>query len=88
MSIAFRKKDYHYDGDDDEDPERFVDEENAAYLDEEDFYNETPEPKEWVLALYNNLVGFTTQQTVEIFDKPDPFSFAEFLDSTGVKNVY
>lgn len=84
MSIAFRKKDYHYDGDDDDDMEKGEDD----VLEEEDFYNENPEPLEWTLELYNELRNFCKNENLEILDRSDHFCFADFLYSMDVRNVY
>lgn len=87
MSIAFRKKDYHYDGDDLYDDDVLLsrggddEEEDERYRNHAAHHKATAVPSEWVMLLYEEMKNISMFHAVEIFDKLDPMSFAEFVAS-------
>lgn len=83
MSIAFRKKDYHYDGDDiecddalaegDEDEQNHQDGKGGVR------HNAYAVPSEQVMELYEELQDIAHSSAVEIFDQLTPLKLAEFV---------
>lgn len=95
MSIAFRKKDHQYDGDDIYYEDALADVRDADAEDEEEVtsYTElshraTAMPVRWVMNLYSDLVELADSQAVEIFDKLDPTLLAEFVGSHTSERVF
>lgn len=95
MSIAFRKKDHQYDGDDiyyDDalgdvrDPDGEDEEEAASY--QEFHHKATAMPIDWVMDLYSEMKSLADFQAVEIFDRLDPTTLAEFVGSHTSERVF
>jgi hypothetical protein len=81
MSIAFRKKDYQYDGDDLE-YDHMADEGEEEENSRQEFHHKASAvPSDWVMSLHQELKSIAEFHAVEIFDKSDPMIFAEFIAS-------
>lgn len=80
MSIAFRKKDYQYDGDDLEYDSVVVDEvEDEENARQEFHHKASAVPSAWVMSLHREMKYIAEFHAVEIFDRLDPMIFAEFV---------
>jgi len=82
MSIAFRKKDYQYDGDDLEydDAAEGDGEDDQNHLDGRGFHhNAYTVPSEHIFVLYEELQNIARDNAVEIFDELTPLKLAEFV---------
>lgn len=91
MSIAFRKKDYQYDGDDieyeDVPDDDLEDDENT--LNQTEFrHKATAMPADWIMNLYSDLKEVAYENVVEIFDKLDPVALAEFVGEHTTERVF
>jgi hypothetical protein len=78
MSIAFDKRDYHYDGDDLEN-ERVDDEDDEDFIDAHEQDNSDKMPNTWVFDLFHELRDLSNLHAVELLDKCDVSDFAEFM---------
>lgn len=90
MSIAFRKKDYHYDGDEINENEASGDEVDVKdQVRRERAHKASAIPSQWTMSVFHQMKELADFHAVEIFDQMEPMILAEFVSSIeGVDGVF